>query len=110
MTLGIDYSYARPNPGEIKNAGYDWVMRYLSTEPTNNLTASEAAGLLQVGLGIGLVWETTAERALLGTTAGSEDAAAANSQADALGYPENCPIFYAVDFGATAGQITEVED
>ena len=100
MTLFVDYAWQHPTPATIKAAGYAGVMRYLSTDPTKNLTGVEAAGLIGAGLSIGLVWETSAQRAGAGSAAGQLDAAAANAQATALHYPAGCPIFFAVDYDA----------
>jgi hypothetical protein len=91
----IDYSYARPTPADVTASGYVGVMRYLSFSEGKNLTKTEAKALHDRKLAIGLVWETTATRATQG--AGAEDHAKAEQQAKALGYPDGCPIFYAVD-------------
>jgi hypothetical protein len=80
-------------------------MRYLA--PVNPLTSrkilspDEATKLLDAGLTIGLVWEYTAGRAASGADVGVADAKEAEAQAVALGYPNNLPIFYAVDFGTS---------
>lgn len=103
MTLLVDYAWAKPTPAAIKAAGYSGAMRYLSPDPSKNLTASERDGLLNAGLGIGLVWESIASRAGQGSKAGAQDAVAAEAQAKALGLPANVPIFYAVDFDASPG-------
>jgi len=100
MTLIVDYSFSRPSPAVIKAAGYSGVMRYLSMDSGKNLSKPEATGLLAAGLSIGLVWETTAMRASQGRAAGASDAAAAEAQANALGYPSTAVIFYAVDYDA----------
>ena len=105
MTLLIDYSAARPTPATIKGAGYAGVMRYLSTDLGKNLQPAERDGLLAAGLGIGLVWETYANRAAAGFSAGVSDAKAAEAQAAALGLPAGLPIFYAVDFDANPAVI-----
>lgn len=102
MSLVMDYSEARPDPAAIKAAGFVSVMRYLA-DPNNSLqipkilTKEEAAALHAVGLGIGLVFETTANEATTGGAAGSRDVVLAEDQATALNYPGDCPIFYAVD-------------
>ncbi len=105
MTLLVDYSMARPAPATIKGAGYSGAMRYVSTDPRKNLQPSERDALLAAGLSIGLVWETTANRAADGFTAGGMDAKAAEAQAAALGMPAGLPIFYAVDFAADPATI-----
>jgi hypothetical protein len=100
----VDYSYNHPTPRAIRDAGYLGAMRYLSFDgPPKNLAANERDALHAAGLGIGLVWETTANAALGGAQRGLSDASNANSQADHLGYPPGLPIFYAVDFEAYNG-------
>jgi hypothetical protein len=77
-------------------------MRYLSHEPGKNLSAAERDALFAAGLTVGLVWETAADRALAGFTAGASDAREANAQADALGWPRTTTLGYAVDFSPAA--------
>jgi hypothetical protein len=105
-TRAVDYSFSRPSPATIKANGYQAVGRYLGGSPTKQLTKAEAASLHAAGLGIWLVWETAADRAKDGKAAGVTDAHAALQAANALGYPAACPIFFAVDFDATAVQVT----
>ena len=102
----IDYSYARPDPQAIKASGYVAALRYLSTDPSKNLSPSERDSLFAVGLGIRLVWETTATEATQGFQAGANDGTAANNQADALGYPTSLPIYYAVDEQTSWSSVT----
>jgi len=81
-------------------------MRYLSPGANpKNLTAVERDQLLAAGLSIGLVWESSASRAGQGFLAGATDARAAETEANALGLPVRCPVFYAVDFDASAGAV-----
>jgi hypothetical protein len=106
--LVIDYSFARPDPHVIKAAGVVGVMRYLSHPSSKDLSAAEAHALLDVGLWIGLNWETTANRAITGgATGGAADAASANNLADSIGAPHNIPIFYSVDTAPTDEQAIE---
>lgn len=105
MTLAIDYAWTHPEPSAIKAAGYDVVMRYLSHDPSKDLSLTEAKALHAAGLGIGLVWETTASRAGAGQAAGASDAKEANAAADRLGFPRSCPIFYAVDYDAAPSAV-----
>lgn len=109
--LSVDYSWARPAPAAVKAAGYTAVWRYLSggTEG-KDLTAAEAASLHAAGLGIGCVWETTAQRALGGADAGAADGRAAAAQAKAVGLPAGCPLLVNVgDFAADEAQLTTIE-
>lgn len=100
----VDYSWARPDPVGLRNAGYVAAMRYLG-HTSRDLSRGELDRLHGAGLGVGVVWETTARRPLDGYDAGRADAASANRFADELGVPAKTPIFYAVDFGATDLQI-----
>ena len=106
MVKLLDYSFARPDPAQIKADGFDGVLRYLAplNEGGKILTKGEVDALQAQGLAIGLVWESYANRALEGSPAGVEDATEALRQARALGVPDSVPIFFAVDFDATPEQ------
>lgn len=103
------YSWARPGATALRAAGYVGVVRYLAPPGRATagkvLTPAERDELHGFGLPIALVWESTAGRALYGSAGGRADAAAANAQADALGWPTWRPIFYAVDFAPTPAQM-----
>lgn len=104
----IDYAWTHPSPAQLAalaGKGLTTVMRYLSGGTSKDLTAAEVASLHDAGLSIGLVWETTATRATSGSVGGAADARAADAQADRLGYPADCPIFYAVDFAGSWPQV-----
>lgn len=105
MSALIDYAWQKPSPAQIAAAGYTGVLRYLSFDASKNLSPAERDGLLAAGLAIGLVWETTATRAGQGYSAGQQDVQAAEAQANALGYPAGCPIFYAVDYAAAPAAV-----
>lgn len=105
MTVILDYSFARPDPKLLAEHCVG-VMRYLG--PSSNkktLTLAEAARLRKVGLRIGVVWETVANRAAAGLSAGKSDALVAAKEAAGLGIPTTVPIFFAVDFDATVAQV-----
>lgn len=107
--LAIDYSYTHPSPKAIAEAGYTAVIRYLSSDPTKNITPAEVTGLHAVGLSVALIWESTADRALGGGTAGAQDAMLTNHQASALGYPKSAVIFANIgDFAATPEQLPAI--
>lgn len=101
MSKILDYSFARPDPAEIKAQGFTGVMRYLSPNAGKNLDAGERDALRAQGLSIGLVWEWYANRANEGRDAGIADARSAAAQAGALGFPAYLPIYFAVDWDAT---------
>ena len=107
---GIDYSFARPDPAQIKGAGYGFVCRYLSSDPSKAISRMEVAGLLAQGLTIVLVWEDKANGALGGYQAGVHDAEAAYSQAQAAGQPLDRWIYFACDFDVAANQLSAIVD
>lgn len=96
----VDYSGRPPGGAALAAAGVTLVMRYLSNDRAKNATPVEIADLHAHGVAVGLVWETTASRALGGAAAGTVDGKAARLQAAALGYPAGCTVFAAVDFDA----------
>lgn len=100
----LDYSFSRPDPATIVANGFGGVLRYLSPNAGKNLDASERDALRAQGLAIGLVWEWYALRANEGHDAGVQDAQAALTQANALGFPSDQPLFFAVDWDATPEQ------
>ena len=107
--LGVDYSWGRPDLAALAKAGKAFVCRYLSRDGSGkNLTAAEAAKLSAAGLSIVVVWEDGKDRALAGRAAGARDAREAARQAEVCGMPGGRPIYFAVDFDATAGQLPEV--
>ncbi|HEY7485931.1 MAG TPA: glycoside hydrolase domain-containing protein [Streptosporangiaceae bacterium] len=103
--FGVDYAWGRPGAAALKRAGVKFVGRYLSHDTTGkNLTLAEAKQLSAGGLWIFVVWESTAKRALAGHAAGVADAKAAEKQAHGCGMPGGRPIYFAVDFDASAAQ------
>lgn len=105
MTRVVDYAWARPSMATIRAQGAPGdpvvgVIRYLSLQPSKNLSAAEYATLRGAGFQVGLVWETAADIALGGHNQGVRDAQRANAQADDLRYPRTAAIYYAVDFDA----------
>jgi peptidoglycan hydrolase-like protein with peptidoglycan-binding domain len=104
MTFGVDYAWGRPGTSALKTAGVHFAARYLSHTAGKNLTRAEATLLSTAGIAIVVVWETTAKRALAGHSAGVQDAKDALAEAKACGMPDGRPIYFAVDFDASASQ------
>lgn len=102
--FGVDYAWGRPGVTALTKAGVKFCCRYLSRDAGKNLTRVEAASLGDAGIWLVVVWETTAQRAMGGHAAGVVDATEAARQAAALGMPPGRPIYFAVDWDATAGQ------
>lgn len=117
--VGLDYSYARPSPLAIAAAGYSFVIRYLSPlgsgraapgQPNpKDVTGDELHGLTAAGLAVGLVFESTANRALGGSSAGHDDGQTAAARAAQVGYPHDRVMWWAVDFPAPASALPTLQ-
>ena len=101
----VDYSYVRPGAQAIHDYGAVGAMRYLGDD-SRCIFAAERDELLGAGLGIGLIWESSARRPCDGYQAGVDDAYRANAEADQLGAPGDTRIYYAVDFQPTTSELT----
>ena len=113
--LGVDYSFGKPGGKIIKEQGYEFVARYLST-PLNskNLTKDELQDLQANGLKVVLVWETTTGRPLQGYGAGCDDALMAKHLVNALGIEvgllrELPVIYFACDDDFTTEQLKDIQ-
>jgi len=101
---GIDYAWSHPDPAAIAAAGYQFTCRYLSRDPTKNLTLGEAQALAAHGVWVVANWEFTAQDALRGRAGGVADATAALAQAKACGMPDGRPIYFSIDWDVTPAQ------
>jgi hypothetical protein len=101
---GVDFSGTHPSADAMRQAGRDFVVRYVSTAGNpKNITATEAAYWRDHGIDVAIVFETAAGRALSGRTAGVTDAAAARTQVVAAGGPASGGVVYfAADVDTTS--------
>jgi hypothetical protein len=91
---------------KIVAAKVDFVVRYYSHSSSKNLSFSEAKILSTAGVNIVTVWESAGDHAGFFTRAqGVDDATSAHSMAIAIGQPAGTPIYFAVDFDATQGEL-----
>lgn len=102
---GVDWAYGEISPAELHSAGKSFVARYLSHDPSKNLTVAEAINYTKNGIGLVVVWEDAGSAAAGGYSQGRSDANVALAQARALGKPHDAPIFFAVDFDAAGPEI-----
>lgn len=102
--FGIDYAWSKPSVKAMTDAGVKFIARYLSNDSSKDLSRSEATAANNAGIWCVVVWETTADRALSGDAGGETDARKARDKADALGMPDDRPIYFAVDWDASEGQ------
>lgn len=109
MSEGVDFSWSRPGGAAIKAAGKTFVMRYLYPDGQGGkgLDASEVADYRAHGLAIGVVFESSGNRALSGFAGGAADAQACVSELSRLGLA-GTPVYFAVDFAASAAQIVAI--
>lgn len=106
---GVDYSTSRPRPWVLRQAGKTFAMRYIGPGSTGkHLTNAEAKTLVDAGLSIVAVAEGFAQDALHGRSMGITHGRAAVAAAHALSMPAGRPIYFAVDFDATASQLPTV--
>lgn len=103
---GVDYSSGHPGGAALAAAGMAFAARYVSHTDGKNISAAEAADLAAHRVSVVLVWETTANRAAAGRTAGIADAHEALSQATAAGMPPGRPLYFAVDWDADPTVVT----
>lgn len=83
---------------------YSFVGRYVVPETgllkQKALTAVEAKTIHDAGLSILCIYETSAERAKKGASAGKADGESAKKRAQELGIPKGTVIYFAVDYNA----------
>ena len=105
---GLDYAWSHVPPWAVKAAGFGFAARYLSHDPSKNLSKAEASALLADGVAIVVVWEDTAQGALRGHAGGVADALAADLQARACGLP-GAFIYFAADWDVAPAQQAAVD-
>jgi hypothetical protein len=113
MTKGIDCSnpLKATTAKDIAQQGYRFAARYLVPEryAWKRLTLSEAEAITAAGMQIISVFETTANRASGGTSAGQQDGAAALKEARLIGQPAGSTIYFAVDYDAQPQDYDDIE-
>jgi len=111
---GLDYAGARPGGRAIHDAGYRFVVRYLSDGgpglPGKLLTPAEADDLRANGIDIVSNWETTANWMLGGYQAGVDAATRALAQVLKCGGRTDRPIYFSADWDATPQQQQAIDD
>lgn len=113
MTVrGVDYSWARPGGKAIREAGFTFAMRYVPYpgDGGKGLTRGEVDDLHANGVAVGLVFESTANRALGGRIAGLRDGNVVVEACEQLGWPDYEPVYFAVDFDATPEQQPAIDE
>jgi hypothetical protein len=104
----LDYSKSRPDPKKVKALGYGAVARYLFAS-TKGITKAEAIAIRAAGLGLVVVYESYARRAIEGWAVGVADGKTALALARNIGFPENRPLYFAVDFAPTVVELVYID-
>lgn len=107
MSRGLDFAGGRPGAQAIRDAGYGFVVRYLTDGgpglPGKLLLPDEIPDYRAHGIDIVSNWETTADRMRAGYGAGAADAAAGLARVLLCGGPPDRPIYFSADWDATPG-------
>lgn len=111
-TEGIDYSWARPGGRTIKNAGKQFVVRYLwpDGEGGKGLDPGELADLVNNGLEIVLVHQAAADTIKGGRAVGVAQANTAQREIERLGLPKNSVVYFAADWDAQAWEQPVIDE
>lgn len=107
---GFDYSWGRPGAASLVAAGGRFVVRYLTFPGDNGkgLLKPELSELRRAGLDVAVVFQNGKTQTLGGQDAGVRDARLAESALADLGMA-GWPVYFAVDFDATAAQLDVAE-
>jgi hypothetical protein len=102
---GVDYSFDPPSPAALKAAGKTFAMVYVGPGSEGKQVDSwERDQLWANGIAICLLAEGTEQGALGGTSVGVQHARTVQADLEELKVPSSIPIYFAVDFNATATQ------
>lgn len=94
--IAADWSYARPNPVDVKNKGYSVALRYLGND-ARCITLQERDAIYAAGLRLGVIGQLGAvSRPRGGYPQGKSDGAFWQAEADEIGWPDDKPILCAI--------------
>src|SRR6185312_5399707 len=96
--FGADFSWARPNAGALRGAGYSFVMGYISRTAGKSLT--NWRDYADAGLGVGFFFEDGAAQVKRGRAQGSADGAFVEQWLRANGVPTSVAVLAAADYDA----------
>lgn len=108
MTLkGLDEAWGKVDPATAKGLGYDFIVGYVSEDPTKNLTASDIEKIHAAGMAVAFVYEFNPTSALGGYPSGVANATVASGLFKTLGVPTGVACYNAgTDFNVQPGQMS----
>jgi len=115
MFKGIDTAshISKTAAEKLKSLGFSFVGRYIVPEEGSTrwkaLGFDESRDILDSGLAILPIWETTGSRAKGGVSAGAADGYSAMKRAEELGIPAGTTIYFAVDYDAPEKDYAVIE-
>lgn len=102
---GVDYSFSPPSPAGLKAAGKKFALVYVGPGTEGKqLDTIERDGLWNNDIAIGLLAEGKESDALAGFPMGVTHAKLVQADLRDLSVPSSIPIYFAIDFNATAAQ------
>ncbi|QIS06749.1 peptidoglycan DD-metalloendopeptidase family protein [Nocardia brasiliensis] len=111
---GLDFAGGRPGAAAIRDAGFSFVVRYLSdggrSLPGKQLLPWEADDYRACGIEIVSNWETWADRMRDGWQAGVDDANAALAHVLRCGGRSDRPIYFSADWDAAEWEQDAIDD
>lgn len=109
---GADFAWDKPSAQQLLNYGAKYAMVYISPTKNSGKHASPAqvATYRSNGIQIGLIYETTASRALGGCDAGVTDGQRVNAALDRFGLPRSTVVYSgAIDFDVQPRQLGTIQ-
>jgi hypothetical protein len=105
---GYDCSWAPPDQQCMKNAGYAFLVRYGSRDPSKNLTKAELDSALAKGLSVCVVWQEGKTQMTRGNSGGQTDARDADSFVKGLGLA-GIPLYFACDYDPPSSDWAKID-
>lgn len=93
---GVDYSFAKPDPGCMASNGKHFAVRYIGTSSSKCLTVNEYNALVANGIDLVAVYQTTADFMLKGRIEGVMAAQRSLSDLEKFG-AAGAPVYFALD-------------
>lgn len=95
----------------LKNAGFEYAIRYLPTTEWKSITKSEVDAILNAGLKLVSIYQCSNNKvSYFSYTRGKQDGQNAQKLAKELGQPKGTAIYFAVDFDVQPKDLQQILD